>query len=324
MSKIGVVMVHGMGEQKPGYSTPWKEGIERYMPNAAAFGSIAFGEVYYQDVLEPHTKAFWERLDFPVLGKHTVRNGVALLVALLIVPLVVAVVLGFVLGPLATLLIGVGTLFLLALLTVWYWLGALPALWGTVRKFFLSAFGDPASYGFWQSDRPDEERTYNQVHARFRLTLEAVDAQLDEPDSPIVIVAHSLGAHIMSNLLWDTVAEAGSKPPWLGRISRMFTAGCNIPLFVAGLPEIEPVLLPNSDFEWHNYYDKDDILGWPLKQLEAPAAGRSYADAVADHPINAAGGLLSRTPMAHTLYFDSASFLKPVADTLTGIAEALP
>ena len=320
MSKIGVVMVHGMGEQKPGYSDPWKEGIHRYMPDAA-FSSIAFGEVYYQDLLEGNQAAFWDQLNFPVLGKNTVRNGVVLLVALLVGPLIVAVALGFVLAPLATLLMSVGAFVLLAGLLVLFWRGAMPALWGTVRKFFLSAFSDPASYGF-RSSLPGS--TYERVHTKFGLIFEAVEAQLDDSDAPIVIVAHSLGAHIMSNFLWDTVAAGGSSPPWLGRISHMYTAGCNIPLFVAGQPEIKPVVLPNPSFDWHNYYDQDDILGWPLQQLQAPVAPPSYNDVVMDHPINVVGFLLNRTPLAHTLYFDSASFLKPLADTLTELADGLP
>ena len=65
------------------------------------------------------------------------------------------------------------------------------------------------------------------------------------------------------------------------------TTGCNIPLFVAAHDPVVPIDPPATGFEWHNYYDPDDVLGWPLAGL-----GDDYGRLVTDHPINAGGSVL--------------------------------
>ncbi len=46
-------------------------------------------------------------------------------------------------------------------------------------------------------------------------------------------------------------------------------------MFVAGHYEsaIQAIDPDDDRFEWHNYHDKDDVLGWPLRVLS-----RSYRD----------------------------------------------
>ena len=46
-----------------------------------------------------------------------------------------------------------------------------------------------------------------------------------------------------------------------------FSAGCNIPLFVSSPNQIQTIMPPNDRFRWMNYFDKDDLLVWPLGPL---------------------------------------------------------
>ena len=76
---------------------------------------------------------------------------------------------------------------------------------------------------------------------------------------------------------------------------------------MSGLDPIQAIDPPNDDFRWINYYDKDDILGWPLEPLNS-----SYRQLVEDVELRTRG-VLGWTPMSHTKYWKSGSFLKPVA-----------
>ena len=96
------------------------------------------------------------------------------------------------------------------------------------------------------------------------------------------------------------------------RVARLITTGCNIPLFVAGRDEekIKPIKPLNDAFKWLNYYDKDDVLGWPLSQL-SPA----YAEAVVDKQMNA-GFFAGLTPLSHVHYWRDRTFLKALGNEL--------
>jgi hypothetical protein len=91
------------------------------------------------------------------------------------------------------------------------------------------------------------------------------------------------------------------------------TTGCNIPIFVAAHKRmtIIPIDRPTPKFKWLNFYDPDDVLGWPLQPLSD-----EYAALVKDHKINAGRGLLkwltSWTPMAHTAYWEDDDVVEPL------------
>jgi len=63
---------------------------------------------------------------------------------------------------------------------------------------------------------------------------------------------------------------------------------------------------------WLNYYDKDEVLGYPLKPIS-----QSY-DALVneDIEINVGGFGASFTPLSHTAYWTDNDFTKPVAKFL--------
>jgi len=200
--------------------------------------------------------------------------------------------------------------------------------WIKLRRFVLYGFSDAAG----MESRPYARNSvYQKIQDVVLSTLGRACGALEDPGCPVVIVAHSLGCQVISNYIWD--AQRGScgagvfrgdiRSP-IGKTSPrdkfrrlktlrfLFTSGCNIPIFIAGRPEnkIKPVIVNARGwkFRWQNYYDPDDVLGWPLHPINA-----AYRAAVAiDQPINVGGPLNSWTPMSHSAYWTDGDFLDPL------------
>jgi hypothetical protein len=96
-------------------------------------------------------------------------------------------------------------------------------------------------------------------------------------------------------------------------MTSLLTTGCNIPIFIGAhkVTLIKPIDRPRPDFEWHNFYDPQDVLGWPLAPLKC-----GYETLVTDHRINVGGPLTSWNPMSHTAYWDDADVLQPLVAQL--------
>ena len=191
-----------------------------------------------------------------------------------------------------------------------------------LREFMIYAFSDAASLEH-QSDRPDS--AYVLAQERIRDTLiEVLDAGVS-PTTPVALLPHSLGGQVLSNYIWDSQKDQGiwkHKPLQrpaaeisflkLETLRLMVTAGCNIPLFVAGLETIAPFARPHPSFRWLNFYDKEDVLGWPLKPLSP-----EYASIVeSDFAINSGNLLTSWNPLSHTGYWTDDDFLDPTVQAL--------
>ncbi len=98
----------------------------------------------------------------------------------------------------------------------------------------------------------------------------------------------------------------------LKSLKYLFTTGCNIPLFVAGFAEIVAIPKPNTNFKWFNYYDKDDVLGWPLKPLSS-----SYDLAVEkDIEIDSGNLWQSWNPQSHDGYWADEDFIEHLSQII--------
>jgi hypothetical protein len=185
-----------------------------------------------------------------------------------------------------------------------------------LRRFVVSAIGDAAAY---QNIRGKKTSTYSHIHALIKSCIKDLYiSDLAAEPCPLIVMAHSLGGHIMSNYIWDRQTSplvSLSDFENMRFHAGMITFGCNIPLFAFAYSELEPIAFPGeslSDAEkvkarWLNFYDADDVLGYPLRQL-----GPKYRF-VKDKPVNSGGFLISWNPLSHNGYWTDKDVTRPAA-----------
>jgi len=282
MKSIALVTIHGMGETKPDYADKLFQQLKEEL--GAAEKQTYFASVFYQDLLQYNEERVWQATGFRLR-------------------------------------------------------------WSKLRRFMLFGFADAAAL---EHRKELSHSLYHYAQLKIARTLYLAKQQLT-PNGKLVLLAHSLGGHVLSCYLWDAQqAKAGVSPAagvWRDirrfqagisgdalltdediaflrgdHLAALVTTGCNIPIFVAAhaYENIIPFTKPNVEFVWHNFYDKDDVLGWPLADLST-----SYADLVNDIEINAVSGVWgwltsSWNPLSHNQYWHdktvSALLLRQIAN----------
>lgn len=268
--EIGVLVVHGMGEQKPTFAYPLIGELEKRLEKMGVVPTrISWQHGYWADLLNQTETDLWERL-----RKNNDLD------------------------------------------------------WRKVRRFFINAFGDAVAYR--RSER-DTKSIYQAIHDRMLGHLRALRIALGGRDAPLIVIAHSLGSVIMSDYTWNEQSgndqQRGTTPlEKMETLSGFVTFGSNIPLFTLALPKVESITFPPVGLpkpladaaRWLNFYDPDDVLGWPLKPLSP-----SYNKAVyADRAINVGNVFTSWNPVSHSEYWTDDDFTKPTAELIAAILKA--
>jgi hypothetical protein len=191
--------------------------------------------------------------------------------------------------------------------------------WVGVRKFFLYSFADAVAY---RRNEGTPLGTYSAIHRAIREGLEALSVRAGRDDIPLIVLAHSLGSTIMSDCIWNHQRSNGlavGRTPLerMETLCGLVTFGSTIPLFSLALPSVQAIDFPapglpenlRNAAKWTNYYDPDDVLGWPLLPL-----GAAYQRVVdADVAIDVGGLLNSWNPTSHGRYWDDDDFAGPVS-----------
>lgn len=198
--------------------------------------------------------------------------------------------------------------------------------WSELRKFMIYGFSDASSL---EHKYNYENSVYKQSQKIIAESLRQARQNLESQESPLIVIAQSLGGQVISNYIWDSQMAKGIwevvSPDYikpsddekdfisLKTMRFLFTTGCNIPLFVAGFDKILPFDKSklHSQFEWKNYYDRDDVLGWPLQPLSD-----EYNQLVQDIEIDSGNFLLSQTPLSHNDYWTDPDFCKPLINEI--------
>lgn len=282
MKEVALILVHGMGKTERNYDRDFDDRLRHILPRLVRT-KLHIARIYYQDILQDNQSQLWRKskklLSYPKL-----------------------------------------------------------------RKFLLYGFGDAAGL---EAHKDSTSSPYTKAQIAIAKTLLDVRNKLGG-DIPLVILAQSLGGQVLSNYIWDSQkyrsnpnsVNAGiweSPQKYAQYIAQkdtleeeelrflscqnlyvLFTTGCNIPIFVAGHETIVPIDPPHNHFEWHNYYDKHDVLGWPLQALSD-----AYNELVVDHQV-AAGNWPGRlwkgwNPLSHSDYWKTRQIL----DDLAGYIEHL-
>ncbi|MBP7018022.1 hypothetical protein KBB17_00790 [Candidatus Saccharibacteria bacterium] len=282
MKKLGVLTIHGIGKVPRNYAGGFIGSLKSLIGQAEK--DIAFGSIYYQNTQQANEERIWQRYSKNKLD------------------------------------------------------------WREARKFLLFGIADATSL---EHSKGDFESNYILAQLEIAKELQAIRGKI-EPDAPIILIADSLGGHVLSCYIWDAQAYnaktrrgfngfwqrplpyfkeiIGNEPTskdiaWLqgGNIQKIVTTGCNIPIFVASQAEdaIMPINPPRKDFEWLNYFDRDDVLGWPLQPLSA-----DYDQLVSDIPVKLRGSSLrsriyySWNPLVHKLYWSDPNFKQTLVDQI--------
>ena len=282
MAKLGVLVIHGMGTQKAGYSKDMRDKVARRMRADAK--AVVWKELFWANALRDRETNLWNAM-------LTAREPDG---------------------------------------------DRIPLDWQSVREFIVHNFGDALAY-----HRDGQQvSAYQEIHNVVNDGVRALKQRLDLPTSPSVVLAHSLGAHIMSNYIWDRQHWGGTEAdPFepIDSLLGMVTFGCNIPLLSLSYPIAKPIYLPGGNVndklrkvsKWLNYLDRDDVLGWPLRPLyELRMNGlddrqKETVERIEDHEINVGNFASSWNPLAHAHYWTDDDFIRPVAAYLRRIVKLL-
>lgn len=198
-----------------------------------------------------------------------------------------------------------------------------------LRRLMIDYVGDALAYQPTAYDR----KTYDDIHVEYARTLRTLAAEAGE-NAPLCIVAHSLGTVISSNFIYDLQkpelisdqvrAEMGDTPLERGEtLNFLYTLGSPLALWSLRFRNFgRPIAVPSPQLAdhypdlqsaWINYYDKDDLIGFPLRELN-PAYKRAVS---ADRQVNVGNLLTSWNPLSHTAYLDDQDVIRPIAESLT-------
>jgi hypothetical protein len=281
MSRIGVVVTHGMGSQEPGFSEPMVTELRSRLGSRS--DRVVFHELYWANALTQRENALWESMQS---AKDPGGNP-------------------------------------------------LPLDWSSLRQFVIHNFGDAVAY---HRDHHQDTSAYDIVHDIISAAIGDLASAVDDPCAPTVIVAHSLGCHMMSNYLWDREHAAdGDLLEGIPTLAGFVTFGCNIPLFRLSYDIARPMTLPGSGLQgaardvarWLNFFDRDDVLGWPMRPLfenhwdELDDNQRETVRRLEDHEINVGSVTSSWNLGAHAAYWTDNDFTIPVARYLDELLDTL-
>ena len=270
MTRLAVVLVHGVGDQQPDWADPIARQLERdvlaqlahLLPSVPDPKEVlAIQDVYWADILQERQRELYK-----VLAK---ANQVE------------------VSGS-------------------WWRKLVREAIRGFKRvesRFVAEFIGDVIGY----LDRDTQAAVHKRVtEALDRLSGEAGS---QKAKTPLTIVAHSLGTVISSNYVYDhakrrhALGKSGFDDELA--LENFFTIGSPLALFSLqyGGPQAfkQPIKVETVRGRWINISDKDDPVGMPLKSLND-----AYGEAVfMDVRVNSGVYLL-----AHTAYFQEPVTMK--------------
>lgn len=190
----------------------------------------------------------------------------------------------------------------------------------SLRKEGLYAFGDAVTF---EHNNHNPKSVYQIVHNYLKKEIEEANRIGKKYDKyKIVIVAASMGCHVLSTYIWDADNNIGifsenhaNEDNNLKNLDYLATIGCNIPLFISGLSEneIKPIKKRNQGFVWDNFYDPNDILGWPLKNV-----CEDYNKLVRIDKVVNTGLYVG----SHIRYWHKKSFVKPFVSNILKIYDS--
>ncbi len=170
-----------------------------------------------------------------------------------------------------------------------------------LRKFLVSFAGDAIAY----QKTGEGDEVYHEIDGRVQSTVDAVKEEYANDELEFTFVTHSLGTIVASNYLYDHAAELTA--------TNLFTLGSPLAVWALryGDPANadRPVQIERPNGAWINILDDEDIIGYPLRELNP-----HYKAAVDMDYVTEIGGVISMgNPISHIGYWEDNNAIKPIA-----------
>ncbi|WP_174614349.1 chemotaxis protein [Virgibacillus ihumii] len=203
---------------------------------------------------------------------------------------------------------------------------------GRLRRFVIEFLSDAVAYQPTIAGGQNYDKVHTLVAKSIRQLKERVGAK-----APLCVICHSLGTIVASNFFYDlqyrrsnirALTKQSSDDTPIEKCETMalfYSLGS--PMALWSLRYIDfgsPITVPSPNItnhypgltgEWLNFYDKDDILAYPLKGLND-----AYNQAVtADIEVNAGGLLTSWNPLSHAKYDTDDEVVDRITDGLFNV-----
>ncbi|MGF1496218.1 MAG: hypothetical protein ACFB8W_05255 [Elainellaceae cyanobacterium] len=193
-----------------------------------------------------------------------------------------------------------------------------------LRDFIFHSLADSIAY---QPTPPDDgPNLYGEVHRVFAKAIHELADKAGE-NAPLCMIGHSMGAAIASNYIWDTQqgripANAHDNPLERGEtLASLYTFGSQLPFWAMRFPDFgkppqvpSPKLwshYPEAQGEWLNFYDRNDLLGYPVKDINS-----HYRAVVSETEVSVGNLLTGWNTFAHDAYWHSDQVIRPIAQSL--------
>ncbi|PJN64543.1 MULTISPECIES: chemotaxis protein [Paenibacillus] len=175
------------------------------------------------------------------------------------------------------------------------------------------------------------DHNYMAVHNTISTALHELSEEAGY-DAPLCVISHSLGTVIASNYFYDRQNSAQWKPKIINAdsalergdtLSLFYSCGTTLPLWSLRYKDFDkPIQVPSPTFassqpdftgEWVNFFDNDDILGYPLKPVH-PAYEKVVSE---DIQMNVGNWKSYWNPLSHNGYFSSQNVIDRIVQGLT-------
>lgn len=197
-----------------------------------------------------------------------------------------------------------------------------------LRKFMIDFVGDGIAY----QPTPWSRGVYDEVHTKMAQSMKELSRSAG-PSAPLCVISHSLGTVISSNYFYDlskpdtlaapVQAAMGDTPLERGETLALFyTMGSPLAIWALHHEDFgKPIPVPSPDLvthhpglvgEWVNYYDPDDVIGYPL----GPLNDEYLTVVTADVEVNAGSPIASWNPLSHNGYWTDRDIIRPIGRAL--------
>lgn len=189
-----------------------------------------------------------------------------------------------------------------------------------LREAMIHVFADAIAY----QKSPTKKNFYKKIHDKIDGKLKELAFETGDGESPLCVIAHSLGTVIASDHFYDLQLGKRANEPLENPLMKgetltlFFTMGSPISLWSISYDDFDsPIEVPARRIKerypnlgkWINFYDRDDIIAYPLEPLYG-------SEVVEDRQVNAGGLLTGWNPLSHGSYWTDNDVIKPITDEL--------